>query len=164
MATGSAVAVVVIAALLVVLAFSHYHRKEAQSGESTVLLERGMSPGHRLLSQEAGRTLPSNAPRIRQADALLTRVSNRYRMSIAKVAELALTSRNAIAKESPEDVLDVLDAALFATEGMPQASIPPLAPVFAAYIKARLGGASVQDAHAITRSFAEVAADQAGTR
>ncbi len=153
--------VIAAAALIAILTFSLYERRTAQSDTHAGLLERGMSPGHRMLNREAGRTLPSNAPRIQRADALITRVASRFRISKDKVADLALTTRGMIADHQAEDVLDVLDAALFATDGMSPGQLPPLPPVFAAYAKARIDGASVAAAREVARSFAGVAAQEA---
>lgn len=155
---------IVIAAVVAILMFSLNDRPSRDSGAHGALLERGMSPGHRLLNQEAGRTLPANAPRIQRADALITRVSARFRTSKDKASELALTTRNMIAKERPEDVLDVLDATLFATEGLPPAQVPALAPVLAAYAKARLGGGDVATARSVTRSFVQTVAKESASR
>lgn len=149
---------IVIAAIVAIAVFALYDRHAGQSESRAGLLERGMSPGHRMLNEEAGRTLPSNAPRIQRADALLTRASARFRTSKEQVAELALQTRNAIAKERPEDVLDVLDAVLFATDGLPAGRVPPLAPILAAYAKIRMDGGSVVAARNVARSFAELAA------
>lgn len=149
--------VIAAAALVVIFMISLYERRANEAGTQGSLLERGMSPGHRLLNQEAGRTLPSNAPRIQRADALITRVSERFRTSKEKTAELALITRDSIAREHPEDVLDGLDAALFATEGMAPGSMPPLASVFAAYAKARMDGATVAAARDATRASAQAA-------
>jgi hypothetical protein len=148
---------IAVAALVAILVFAHYERRTTDVGTQAGLLQRGMSPGHRMLNQEAGRTLPSNAPRIQRADALITRVSTRFRLSKDKVVELALSTHGMIVSQQPEDVLDVLDAALFASEGLPQGQVP-LAPVFAAYAKARLDGIGVTGAREIARSFAQVAA------
>ncbi|MBU8976499.1 hypothetical protein JI752_010155 [Lysobacter sp. MMG2] len=147
--------VIAAAALVVVLMVSVYERRANEAGTHGALLERGMSPGHRMLNQEAGRTLPSNAPRIQRADALVTRVSGRFRTSKEKAAQLALITRDSIAKKHPEDVLDVLDAALFATEGMAPGSVPPLEPVLGLYAKARLEGAGVPAARDMTRAFVQ---------
>lgn len=149
---------IAILAALAILMFSLFDRRSSQDAPPGALIERGMSPGHRLLNQETGRTLPANSPRIQRADASITRVSARFGTSKDHVAELALSTRNTIAKQHREDVLDVLDAALFATEGMPARSVPPLAPILAAYAQARLGGASVTESRAVTRSFAQLAA------
>jgi len=149
---------IAILAALVVLMFSMFDRRSSQDAPPGALVERGMSPGHRMLNEEAGRTLPANSPRIQPADAALTRVSARFGLSKDRVASLAMSTRNAIAKDHPEDVIDVLDAALFATEDMAPGGTPPLPPVFAAYAQARLNGASVADARAVTRSFAQTAA------
>jgi len=151
---------VAILAAFAVLMFSMFDRRSHQDAPPGALIERGMSPGHRMLNEEGGRTLPSNSPRIARADALVTRVSARFGTSKDRVADLALSTRNAIAKENAEDVLDVLDAALFATEGIAPSAVPPLAPVLAAYAQARLNGASPADARVVTKSFAELAAKQ----
>lgn len=148
---------IAMAAIVAIGVFAFYERHASQSDSRAGLLERGMSPGHRLLNQEAGRTLPSNAPRIQRADVLLTRASTRFRTSKEQVAELALQTRNAIAKERPEDVLDVLDAVLFATDGLPAGRVPALAPILAAYAKIRMDGGSVVAARHVARSFAELA-------
>lgn len=153
------VGIAIVAALLAMILFALFERQAGPSGTASALLERGMSPGHHLLNREAGRTLPSNAPHIRRADMLVTQVSTRFRTSKDHVAELALNTRNLIAKEQPENVLDVLDAALFATDGLLPQTVPPLAPVLAAYAQARLGGASVPVARGVARSFVQVAAD-----
>ncbi|HEY0661242.1 MAG TPA: hypothetical protein VGD21_07990 [Lysobacter sp.] len=150
---------ILAAAVVAILAFSIYQWNSSVPDAS--LSQRGMSPGHRMLNLEAGRTLPANAPRIQRADALVTRVSNRFRTSKEKVAELALTTRNMIARKQPEDVLDVLDAALFATDGLAQGSVPPLAPVFAAYAQVRENGGTVAAARSVARSFAQMAAQEA---
>lgn len=150
---------IAILAALAILMFSLFDRRASQDAPPGALIERGMSPGHRMLNAEAGRTLPANSPRIQRADASITRVSARFGISKDRVADLALSTRNAIAKAQPEDVLDVLDAAMFATEGMAPAAITPLPPVLAAYAQARLNGATVADARAVARSFAELAAN-----
>lgn len=157
--TRFAMIAIVVAALVAIGAFALYERHAGQSEPGTALLERGLSPGHRLLNQEAGRTLPSNAPRIRRADMLLTRVSTRFRTSKDQVATLALTTRNAIASGRQEDVLDVLDAALFATDGLPSGRVPPLAPILAAYAQIRMDGGTVVAARNAARSFAQLAAE-----
>jgi len=149
---------VAILVAIAVLTFSMFDRKGSQDTPPGALVERGMSPGHRMLNEEAGRTLPANSPRIQRADAAITRVSARFGLSKDRVASLAMSTRDAIAKDHPEDVLDVLDAALFATEGMAPGEIPPLPPVLAAYAQARLNGANVADARAVARSFAQTAA------
>lgn len=149
---------IAILAALAVLMFSLFDRRTSQDAPPGALIERGMSPGHHMLNEEAGHTLPSNSPRIPRADAAITRVSARFGMSKDRVADLALSTRNAIAKDHPEDVLDVLDASLFATEALPSHEVPPLAPVMAAYAQARLNGAAVPEARAVTRSFAQLAA------
>lgn len=150
---------IAILAALAVLMFSLFDRRSSQDAPPGALIERGMSPGHRMLNEEAGRTLPSNSPRIPRADASITRVSARFGLSKDRVASLALATRNKIAADHTEDVLDVLDAALFATDGMAADAIPPLPPVFAAYAQARLNGASVDQARTIARSFAQIAAN-----
>jgi len=149
---------IAILAALAVLMFSLFDRRSSQDAPPGALMERGMSPGHHMLNEEAGRTVPSNSPRIQRADAAITRVSARFGLSKDRVADLALTTRNKIAASHPEDVLDVLDAALFATDEMAPGEIAPLPPVFAAYAQARLNGASVAQARSITRSFAQTAA------
>ena len=149
---------IAILAALAVLMFSLFDRRGTQDAPPGALIERGMSPGHHLLNEEAGRTLPSNSPRIQRADASITRVSARFGISKDRVADLALATRNKIAASHPEDVLDVLDAALFATQDMAPGAVPPLPPVFAAYAQARLNGASVEQAGSVARSFAQVAA------
>lgn len=149
---------IAILAALAILMFSMFERRSSHEAPPGALIERGMSPGHRMLNDEAGHTLPANSPRIARADAAITRVSARFGLSKDRVAGLALSTRNAIAKERSEDVLDVLDAALFATDGMAAGAVPPLAPVFAAYAQARLNGAGVPEARAVTRSFAATAA------
>jgi len=149
---------IAILAALAVLMFSLFDRRSSQDAPPGALIERGMSPGHSMLNDEAGRTLPANSPRIPRADASITRVSARFGLSKDRVADLALATRSKIAAEQPEDVLDVLDAALFATEGMAPGAVTPLPPVFAAYAQARLNGASVEQARSIARSFAQVAA------
>jgi len=149
---------IAILAALAVLMFSLFDRRSSQDAPPGALIERGMSPGHSMLIDEAGRTLPANSPRIPRADASITRVSARFGLSKDRVADLALATRSKIAAEQPEDVLDVLDAALFATEGMAPGAVTPLPPVFAAYAQARLNGASVEQARSIARSFAQVAA------
>ncbi|WP_309261053.1 hypothetical protein [Lysobacter arvi] len=151
---------IAILAALALLMFSLFDRRDSHQAPPGALVERGMSPGHRMLNEETGRTQPANSPRIQRADAALTRASGRFGMSKDRVADLALSTRNAIGKERNEDVIDVLDAALFATEGMTPRDMPPLAPVFAAYAQARLNGASVEDARATARSFAKLAAKQ----
>jgi len=151
---------IAILAALAILAFSLFERHGSQDAPPGALIERGMSPGHRLLNEEAGGTLPANTPRIQRADASITRVSARFGLSKDRVASLALSTRNAIHKEHTEDVVDVLDAALFATDGLPQEAMPPLPPVFAAYAQARLNGAGVPEARAVTRSFAEMTANK----
>lgn len=156
--TRFAMIAILVAAIVAIGVFALYDRHASQSDSRAGLLERGMSPGHRLLNQEAGRTLPSNAPRIQRADVLLTRASTRFRTSKEQVAELALQTRNAVAKQRPEDVLDVLEAVLFATDGLPAERIPPLAPILAAYAKIRLDGGTVVAARNVARSFAELAA------
>jgi hypothetical protein len=156
--TRFAMIAIVVAALVAIGAFALYERHGKQSQPGTALLERGLSPGHRLLNQEAGRTLPSNAPRIRRADVLLTRASTRFRTSKDQVATLALKTRNAVATTQQEDVLDVLDAALFATDGLPPGRVPPLAPILAAYAQIRMDGGTVVAARNAARSFAQLAA------
>ncbi|BDU16727.1 hypothetical protein [Lysobacter auxotrophicus] len=145
---------------LAILAFSLFERHGSQDAPPGALVERGMSPGHRMLNEESGRTLPSNTPRIQRADAAITRVSARFGLDQDRVADLALSTRNAIHKQHTEDVVDVLDAALFATEGLPPEAIPPLPPVLAAYAQARLNGAGVPEARAVTRSFVETVANK----
>lgn len=155
---------IAILAALAVLMFSMFDRRNSQDAPPGALVERGMSPGHRLLNEEAGGTLPSNSPRIPRADASITRVSARFGLSKDRVASLALSTRNAIAKSQPEDVIDVLDAALFATDGMAPDAVPALPPVLAAYAQARLNGAGVPEARAVTRSFAELASKNRAPR
>lgn len=155
---------IVIAAVVAILMFSLYDRPSGDSGTRGALVERGMSPGHRLLNRETGRTLPANSPRIQRADALITRVAARFRTSKDEASELALTTRNMIAEERPEDVLDVLDATLFATEGLAQGQVPALAPVLAAYAKARMGGGDVATARNITRSFVQTVVGESAPR
>mgnify|MGYP003575680225 FL=1 len=148
--------IAVLAALAIVM-FSLFDRRSSQDAPPGALIERGMSPGHRMLNEEAGRTLPANSPRIQRADAAITRVSARFGTSKDRVADLALSTRNEIVASQAEDVLDALDAALFATEGMPASSVPALSPVFAAYAQARRDGASVAEAREATRAFAVTA-------
>lgn len=161
MANRKILVVIVIAAIAAILFFSLYQRHGSDSGALTSPQERGMSAGHHLLNQEAGRTLPSNAPRIPRADALITRASSRFHMSKEQVADVALTTRNLIAKEHPEDVLDVLYATLFATEGIAPDQMPAMAPVAAAYAKVRMSGGSVAAARDVARQFAQMAAQDA---
>ncbi len=153
--------VIAVAALVAILAFALYELRDTGSDTRTGLLERGMSPGHRMLNQEAGRTLPSNSPRIQRADALITRVSSRFRLSKDKVADLALATRGKIAVHQSEDIFDVLDAALFATDGIPPGDIPSLPALLAAYSRVRIDGGSVLDARNGARVFAHVAAKDA---
>lgn len=161
--TGSAsrmtLLILVAAALAAILFFAAYDRRAPDSEARSSLLEQGMSPGHRMLNREAGRTLPSNSPRIPRADSLITRVSSRFRASKDHVADLALTTREMIAKHQAEDVLDVLEAALFATDGLDANRIPPLAPVLAEYARVRTGGANTAAARDAARSFAKAAAE-----
>ncbi|MDI9239833.1 hypothetical protein QLQ15_13055 [Lysobacter sp. LF1] len=156
--------IIVIAALAAILFFSLYQRHGTDSGTLTSPQERGMSAGHRLLNQEAGRTLPANAPRIPRADALITRASGRFRMSKEQVSDVALTTHNLIARERPEDVLDVLDATLFATDGIAPEQVPAMAPVAAAYAKVRMSGGTVAAARDVARQFAQMAAQDSAHR
>lgn len=153
------VGIVLVAVVLAALLFTLFDRQAEHSATQPVLLERGMSPGHRLLNQEAGRVLPGNSPRIARADALVTQVASRFRTSNDEAAALALKTRNTIAQEQPEDVLDVLGAAMFATEAVPREAMPALAPVLAAYAQARLNGANVAQARNVARSFVRLASD-----